>query len=214
MTRPFVSEPLIVAPVNREPAPPPPEYPQSTVSAVALFNVLLRYRVMILILTLLSGFWAGFKSVTSGKSYTTEAAFIPKGARGQSQLGNIAAQFGVNINSGDVTQSSQFYIDLLETKGLLWPVAQKKYRIVTDSGVIEGDLMKIYNIKPDRPVVMKVKTIEALEHAIKGTVSAKTGVITVTVATGNPQLSLQVAQNVLNQVNIYNLNNRQRQAAA
>jgi uncharacterized protein involved in exopolysaccharide biosynthesis len=39
-------------------------------------------------------------------------------------------------------------------------------------------------------------------------------VITLSVTTGNPQLSLQIAQNVLDQVNIYNLSNRQQTAAA
>jgi uncharacterized protein involved in exopolysaccharide biosynthesis len=39
-------------------------------------------------------------------------------------------------------------------------------------------------------------------------------VITLTVVTGNPELSVQVARNVLDQVNVYNLANRQKQAAA
>jgi len=80
--------------------------------------------------------------------------------------------------------------------------------------VITGDLLKLYHIKPDRPVVMKVKVIEALQRQIKGVASVKTGVITLTVVTGNPELSLRIAQNVLDQVNIYNLANRQKQAAA
>ena len=215
MTRPFPNEPLSVPTPSIGPASPPPqlEYQQPRISAVALFNVLLKYRGMIMLISLLFGFWAGFQSVTSPKGYTSEAEFIPKGARGQGQLSGIAAQFGVNIPS-DATQSSAFYIDLLEAKPLLWPVAQKEYRIPTDSGVITGNLMKIYRIKPDRPEVMKVKTIESLQHQIKGSVAPKTGVITLAVTTGNPQLSLQIAQNVLNQVNVYNLNNRQQTAAA
>ncbi|HEX6574651.1 MAG TPA: hypothetical protein VF042_06730, partial [Gemmatimonadaceae bacterium] len=66
----------------------------------------------------------------------------------------------------------------------------------------------------DRPEVMKVKVIEALERQVKGQVAPKTGVITLSVTTGNPQLSLQIAQNVLQQVNIFNLTNRQQSAAA
>jgi uncharacterized protein involved in exopolysaccharide biosynthesis len=179
-----------------------------------MFNVVLRYRVMILFLSLLFGFWAGFKSVTSGKSYTAQSQFMPKGARGQSQLSGIAAQFGVQLGGGDAMQSPQFYVDLMETKGLLLPVAQKQYSIHTDSGVISGDLLKLYNIKPDRRVVMNVKVVEALARQIKSEVAPKTGVITLTVATGNPELSLQVARNVLDQVNVSNLATRQRQATA
>jgi len=169
---------------------------------------------MIVIITLLAGFWAGLMSVTSPKGYTAEAFFMPKGARAQSQLGGLAAQFGLTVGGGDASQSPQMYTELLETKNVLWPVALKEYRIPTDSGVITGDLVKIYRIKKDRPQVMKVKTVEALQRAVKATVAPKTGVIDVTVTTGNPELSLQIAQNLLDQVNIFNLNNRQKQAAA
>lgn len=215
MTRPFVSEPLTVAPATREaPLPVSPEPQQQTISAVSLFNVLLRYRWMIIILALLFGGYAGLKSVTSAKGYTAEAQFMPKGARGGGQLSGIAAQFGVNLGGGDATNSPQFYIDLLETKGLLWPIAQKKFSIRTDSGMRTGDLLTLYNIKKDRPVVMKVKVIEALQRQIKGVASPKTGVITLSVVTGNPELSVHIAESVLEQVNVYNLGNRQKQAAA
>ena len=214
MTRPFVTETLTVAPTRETSPPPPHEQQPSTISAVSLFNVILRYRVMIALLALIFGFYAGFKSVTSGKGYTTEAQFMPKGARGGGQLSGLAAQFGVNLNTGDATNSPQFYVDLLETKGLLWPVAQKQYSMRTDSGAITGDLLKLYHIKPDRPIVMKTKVIEALQRQIKAVPSVKTGVITLTVITGNPELSVQIANNVLDQVNVYNLANRQKQAAA
>lgn len=211
MTRPFVNEPRTVPPsVSQQSATDT----QSEISAVSVFNILLRYRVMIVLITLIGGFWAGFLSITSPKGFTAEAMFIPKGARGQNQLSGLAAQFGVNLNSGDATQSPQMYTELLETKNVLWPVALKEYRMTTDSGVITGNLVKIYGIKKDRPQVMKVKTIESLQRAVDANVAPKTGVIDVTVTTGNPELSLQIAENLLEQVNIFNLNNRQRQASA
>ncbi|MEO8192527.1 MAG: hypothetical protein ABI681_01670 [Gemmatimonadales bacterium] len=214
MTRPRVTEPIGV-PGSPLDIVPPPEPPPSDISAVSLVNVMLRHRVMIIVLALAFGFYAGLKSVTSSKHYTTEAQFMPKGARGQGgQLGGIAAQFGINLGGGDASQSPQLYTDLLETKGLLWPVAQKIYRIPTDTGVISGDLVKIFNIKDRRPAVVRAKTIGALQGAIKANMAAKTGVITVTVSSGNPELSLQIAQNLLDQVNVYNLTNRQKQAAA
>jgi len=138
---------------------------------------------------------------------------MPKGARSQGQLSGLAAQFGVNLNSGDPTQSPQLYIDLLETKSLLWPVAQKEYTITTDSGVVTGNLLKLFHIKQQRQAVMRVKVVEALDRSIKATVSPKTNVITLLVATGHPALSLQIANNVLDQLNVYNLSNRQRQAS-
>lgn len=212
MTRPFVNEPRPVQVPDADPVIPPAG--DRPISAVSLFNILLRYRVMIVAITLIAGFWAGFQSVTSGKGYTVEAVFMPKGARAQSQLSGIAAQFGVQIGGGDASSSPQMYTDLMEMTSILWPVAQKEYRIKTDSGVITGNLVKIFHVKPDRQEVMKKKTVESLQRAVKGTVAPKTGVINLSVTTGNPELSLQIAQNLLAQLNIFNLQKRQEQAAA
>ena len=216
MTRPFVNDPRPIA-VPDDAVSQNSEFSipaDRPISAVSIFNILLRYRVMIVLITLLGGFWAGLKSVTSPKGYTAEAAFMPKGARGQSQLSGLAAQFGVNIGGGDASSSPQMYTDLMEMNSILWPVAQKDYRIRTDSAVVTGNLVKIFRVKPDRPPVMKKKTVEGLQRAVKGTVAPKTGVINLTVTTGNPELSLQIAQNLLAQLNIFNLQKRQEQAAA
>lgn len=191
----------------------PPLKPPGDISAVSLVNVILRHRMMILLLGLAFGFYAGLKSVRSPKTYTTEAQFMPKGARGQSQLGGLAAQLGVSLGGGG-EQSPQLYTDLLETRSLLWPVAQKTYRIRTDSGEITGDLVRIFRIRSPRPEVVRARVIGVLKGAIKANLATKTGVITATVTTGNPQLSLQIAQNLLEQVNVYNLTRRQEQAAA
>lgn len=192
----------------------PPQRPQGEISAVSLVNVLLRHRVMVVLLGVAFGFYAGAKSVTSSKTYTTEGQFMPKGARGQSQLGGLAAQFGVSIGGGDASQSPQLYADLLETRSLLWPVAQKSYRIRTDSGERSGDLVKIFQVRDQRPAVVRARVINSLKGAIRANLASKTGVITFTVTTGNPELSLQIAQNLLEQVNVYNLSRRQEQATA
>jgi uncharacterized protein involved in exopolysaccharide biosynthesis len=190
----------------------PPRAPD--ISAMSLVNVLLRHRFLILFLTLAFGFYQGFKSIRSAKRWTAEAQFMPKGARGQSQLGGIAAQLGIALGGGDASQSPQLYSDLLETKALLWPIAEKPYRVRTDSGEVTGDLIRVFNVKDRRPEVRKARVVGALKGAIHTTLSPRTGVITLTVSTGRPELSLQIAQNLLEQINIYNLTRRQEQAAA
>jgi uncharacterized protein involved in exopolysaccharide biosynthesis len=168
---------------------------------------------MILLVSLGFGLYAGLKSVRSPKSYTASASFMPKGARGQGQLGGIAAQFGINITGGDATNSPQLYMDLLETRTVLWPVAQKTYRVTRDSGVVEGDIIKIYNIQGNENV-RRARAVNSLRGAVRASVAPKTGVIQMNVTTGRPELSLQIAQNLLDQLNIYNLGNRQGAAAA
>jgi len=191
----------------------PGEQPRE-VSAVSFVNVLLRHRTMIVVMTLAFGFWAGYQSITSPKGYTTYASFMPKGARGGGQLGGIAAQFGINLSGGDAMNSPQLYTDLLKTRTVLLPVAKKTYRITSpDSGVIEGDLVRIFNVT-GRPEVRDERVVARLRGAVKSIVTAKTGVIEMHVSSGSPDLSYQIATNVLEQLNEYNLSNRQATAAA
>ena len=214
MTRPRTTEPLGV---------PPPEMregiiagvrPAPQISVVNLVNVLLRNRVMIIILALAFGFSAGFRSIRSAKTYTSEAQFMPKGARSQTQLTGIAAQLGITVGGGDAAQSAQFYVDLLESRPLLWRVAQENYTVQRDTVTITGNLIDVYNIKHPRADVRRAKVIEALKGAISEEVSRATGVIKVAVRTGRPELSQQIAVNLLNHVNVSNLTRRQQQAAA
>ena len=212
MTFPRQTESLTVPSAPREMIVTPE--PQSEISGLSFVNIILRHRMMILLMTLGFGFYAGYKSITSGKSYSAYASFMPKGARGGGQLGGIAAQFGINISGGDAMSSPQLYTDLLETRTILWPVAQKTYKVThPERGAIEGDIITIFNIK-GRQNVREARAVNSLKGAVNSTVIAKTGVIQMRVATGYPELSLQVANNVLAQLNEYNLEMRQSTAAA
>ena len=177
MSSPRQSDSLAVAAQQRGVImpPPAPQFQRSDeISVVGLVNVMLRHRVLIVGLMLLFGFYNGFKSITSGKSYTVESQFLVKGSRSAGQLGGLAAQLGLNIGGGDATSSPQFYLDLLESKGILWPIAQKTYSVRTDTGTITGNLIKIYNIKDPRPIVVRAKVIDALKGAISSASSLKT----------------------------------------
>ncbi len=215
MTVPRPGESLtVVGPRDVIMPPPPPEVPGSDeISVVSVLNIILRHRVMIVSLMLLFGFYSGFKSVTSPKNYTVESQFMVKGARSPGQLSGIAAQLGLSIGGGDAGQSPAFYLDLLEAKAILWPIALMNYTVKTDTGTISGNLIKIYKIKDPRPLVVKAKVIDALKGAISSTSSLRTGVITVLVRSGRPDLAVQISSNLLNQVNVYNLSRRQEQAA-
>jgi uncharacterized protein involved in exopolysaccharide biosynthesis len=194
--------------------PPPPRVPPSDeISVVSVVNVILRHRILIVTLMLLFGFYNGFKSITSPKRYTVESQFLVKGSRGAGQLGGIAAQLGINVGGGDANSNPQFYLDLIEAKAILWPIAQMSYTVKTDTGVVTGNLLKIFNIKDPRPNVARAKVIDALKGAISETSSLKTGVITVLVRSGRPDLAVQISSNLLNQINVYNLQRRQEQAA-
>jgi uncharacterized protein involved in exopolysaccharide biosynthesis len=64
------------------------------------------------------------------------------------------------------------------------------------------------------PVVVRTRVSDRLKGQVNPSVSARTGVITVSVWAKYPELAVQIARNLLDQVNVFNLNNRQQQAGA
>jgi uncharacterized protein involved in exopolysaccharide biosynthesis len=213
--RPRAPEPL-VPPVPREPlrTEAPPE--GKSISVVSIINILLRHRVMIIGLGLMFGFYSGLTSLMSPRLYTTEAEFMPQGARGQNQITGLAQQFGIALGGGDAGQSSAFYMDLVESRSLLGTVGSRDYSMRTDSGVVRGNLIRLYNIdrKWKDSAVQKAIMIGALKGQIEEGSAPRTGVITLTVHARRPELAVQIAKNVLDEVNSFNLNRRQAQAGA
>lgn len=210
--RPRSPEPLAPA-GQREPVRPeiPPD--EGGVSVFAILNVLLRHRVLIIALGLLGGFYAGMKSITSPSYFKTEAQFMPQGARTQSQLSGLAAQFGITQLGADAGQSPAFYLDLIESRSLLAAVGNRTYETRSDKGIVTGNLIKLFNIKGKNPAVQKANMIGLLKGAVSEN-AARTGVITLTVQAVAPGIAVQIARNVLDEVNLFNLKRRQAQAGA
>ena len=215
--RPRSTEPLTVSPpiepIRPEAIRPGPPSDSDEFSVISLINTVLRHRWWILLFGLLGGAYMAYKTSQMPRLYTTEAQFIPKGSRGQSQIQGIAAQFGFAVGGGDATQSPAFYVDLLDSRPLLASVAEKQFRARTDSGLVVGNLATIYGIKNKNPDVVKSSVVNRLKGQVDQASSARTGVITVTVHAKYPELAVQIARAVLDQVNVFNLNRRQEQAA-
>jgi uncharacterized protein involved in exopolysaccharide biosynthesis len=201
--------PAAVEPIRTEPRPETDE-----LSIISITNSVLRHRWLIIVLALLGGLYMGWKSMKQPRLYTTEAQFMPKGSRGQSQIQGLAQQFGIVVGGSDPGASPQFYMDLLESRPVLAAVAARQYRIRTDSGLIAGNLAKIYNVRNRNPAMVKNAVTNALKGQVDEATSLKTGVITVTVHAKYPELAVQIAQGLLDQVNAFNLNRRQESASA
>ena len=216
--RPRSTEPLSVSapvePIRPDAIGPEPRPDSEEFSVISLINTVLRHRWWILLFALLGGVYEAYASSKMPLLYTTEAQFIPKGGRGQSQIQGLAQQFGIALGSGDGTNSPAFYVDLLDSRPLLFSVAQREFRIRTDSGLVVGNLAKIYGMRSNNSDVVKSSVVNRLKGQIDQSSSVRTGVITVTVHSKYPELAVQIARAVLDQVNIFNLNNRQQQAAA
>jgi uncharacterized protein involved in exopolysaccharide biosynthesis len=166
------------------------------------------------VLGLLSGFYAGYQSLTSPRYFTTDASFMARGGRGQSQLSELAQQFGLGGGGADTEQSPAFYMDLVESRSLLAAVGNRDYSMRTASGVLTGNIIKIYGIRAKNPAIQKARMIDALKGQVEEFVNARTGVITIWVHAQTPEMAVQITRNILDEVNRFNLNRRQTQAGA
>lgn len=215
--RPRSTEPLTVSapvePIRPDAVRPEPRSDSDEFSVISLINTVLRHRWWILLFGLLGGAYMAYRTSLMPRLYTTEAQFIPKGSRGQSQIQGLAAQFGLAVGGGDAMSSPAFYVDLLESRPLLASVAAQQFRVRTDSGLIVGNLATIYGIKNKNPDVVKSSVVNRLKGQIDQASSVRTGVITVTVHAKYPELAVQIARAMLDQVNVFNLNRRQEQAS-
>jgi uncharacterized protein involved in exopolysaccharide biosynthesis len=165
------------------------------------------------VLAFLGGFYAGYESLTSPRFYTTTASFMAQGVRGQSQLSELAQQFGLG-GGGDAGQSPAFYMDLLESRSLVAAVGSRDYSLWTQSGVRTGNIIKVYRITGKNQAAQKARMIDVLKGQVEEESNPRTGVITVKVHAQTPDMAVQIARNMLDEVNRFNLNRRQAQAGA
>ncbi len=217
--RPRATEPLSMSTpieaIRPEDIRPDPVPDSEEFSVISLINTVLRHRWLILALAILGGAYQAYNASRLPRVYSTEAQFMPKGGRGQSQIQGLAQQFGIAVGGVDGMSSPNFYLDLLKSRPLLTAVANEQYRIRTTRGVVRtGTLAELYGIRNVNPDVVRTRVADRLKGQVNPSVSARTGVITVNVWAKYPELAVQIARNLLDQVNVFNLNNRQQQAGA
>jgi uncharacterized protein involved in exopolysaccharide biosynthesis len=201
-----------MVPISRDAPISEPARGGGGITIVDIFSVLLRYRVMIVVIALLLALKAGVDVIKLPRYYSTEAEFMPQGARGQSQLSGLARQFGINIGT-DAGDTPQFYMDLITSRLILGEVAKKQYEMKTDSGVFSGTLIQLLGGGKLPSRAQGPYIVEKMKNLVDVQVSPKTGVITLTVRAYTPDMAVAIANNVLAEVNTFNLNRRQQTAA-
>lgn len=190
-------------------------YNEHEISLFGLGSVLLVHRWLIVRWAFFGGLLAVLTVLFKGLTWTASASFVPHGAdAGQVGLRGLAAQFGVAIPGGlaSASQSPEFYADLLSARVILGP-------IVDDTLVVEEEgqrraVLELLGVEAPDPAGLREKGIEALGGRIKTSVARTTGVLTVSVKTAWPSVSLAIAERLVEELNRFNLQTRQSQAAA
>lgn len=185
------------------------------VSLFELGSVLLIHRWRIVRWAVVGGILALLPLLFRGPSWTSSASFIPQGVdAGQAGLQRLAGQFGVAVPGGGAssTQSPEFYSDLLKSRAILGPIVDDTVVVVEEEGERRWvpDLLEVTASDHAR---QRDEAVRALNKSMATSVSRTTGVVTVSVTTAWPSVSLRITERLLEEVNRFNLQSRQSQAA-
>ena len=202
---------------NTHPFRPPPElsgWSDDRISFPTLLGVLRRRRKAVLIPGVLLAAAVAVFGLLRPRSYTAEAAFMSDSRRATSAASGIAAQLGVTLPGVDVSQSPQFYVDLVRSRPLLRSVVDESYALLAQRTRRTGNLADAFGL-PESPLqIRREHAVTRLNGQIAVESSSKTGVVIVRVTTESPRLSFQISQAILNELDRFNLRRRQSAAAA
>jgi uncharacterized protein involved in exopolysaccharide biosynthesis len=195
-----------------QPAPPPlaiavvEPSPDGGDSLLPLATTLLRSRRLLARLALLGAVLGVTTGLVKQRTYTAHAAFMPQSRRTNASLSGLAAQFGVALPTGDGGQSPAFYADLMRSRELLKPLLASRFNGQTLEHWLEPS--------GSTPAIRRERLIDKVTDMIDPTVAQKTGVVRVNVSAPDPILAQQLDSALLFQLNRFNLESRQSQAAA
>ena len=147
-------------------------------------------------------------------TFTTQASFQPQGSEASaSQLLALAGQFGVNVPGvGGDELTPAFYAELLASREILHRVADRSYSVEGRGTVALTDLLEI---EEDTEPLRVEEAIEQLRDDVVSIATGReTGILTMEVTTEWPELSTAIAERLLDEIQVFNLETRRSQAAA
>lgn len=162
------------------------------------------------------GLGLGFAAVALlAPRYRAGFAFVSQSRSTQAGgIASLAAQFGLSQLMNDGGRSPAFYQELLTTDEFLQSIAKATYQVRDDKAMRQGDLGTWLKVKEDSPSERLFKTTDKLRKILAVGTSLKSGLVTVTVTTKYPELSEQIAANLLDAVGTFNNQSRKAQATA
>ena len=183
------------------------------ISLIGVLNVFLRRLPLIVGCGVLLAGAVTLSVLRKPDKYTTSVSFIPGGATQPQGISGLAAQFGIAVPSASGALSPNFYLDLLKSRVILRRVALAQYDIMSDSGRVAGDLMRVFGLTQGTAQARLEGAIGTLWTNITPVVQKNTGAVQVSVSAPFPMLAKQIADHLLEETNAYNLEVRQSQAS-
>jgi uncharacterized protein involved in exopolysaccharide biosynthesis len=188
----------------------------SEVSLMELTSLMFLHRWRVALWMLVAGVVVALPPLLSPRRYTSTASFVLQGTdQNRAGLSGLAGQLGLQLSAGgSLSQSPQFYADLLRTRELLGRVADDSFRVEPKGGR-PVPFVDLFEIKGKSPATRRESAIRRLNPSMVNVrVSKSTGIIGVDVSTPWPAVSQAIVVDLLEGVNRFSLVMRQSQAAA
>lgn len=191
-----------------------PQKGPDSFSWIELGATLLRWRRLVFSLPLIVGGLFVAVTLALPKVYVTSLSFTPIASTGAglsaSSLAGLAGQFGVTLPTSDVSSSPEFYAYLMRSDGILRSLAESKYQISDDGTARSGTFIELYELRKSTPGRTMYETLRVLrERTLKVSFDARTSLVSADVETKWPDLSLQMANRLLQLVDSFNIQSRQ-----
>jgi uncharacterized protein involved in exopolysaccharide biosynthesis len=183
---------------------------------IQLMNLVARGFRTIVGFGMLAGLSVGLWTFSTPRTFTSKTSFVPQqtSQRAGGALAGVAAQFGISLGSSQSAVSPLFYTELLSSDELLRRIAGYTHSIQTDSALVTGVIADIYGLDYPTEEERLYEAIQILRRVSRITPSNISGVVVIEVTTVWPDLSMQIAQNYLDEVTRFNLEARQSEAIA
>jgi uncharacterized protein involved in exopolysaccharide biosynthesis len=182
------------------------------VTLLGLLSVLLRRRHTVLVTVTVTLALVVGATLLRPRTFSSSAAFMPQSRRAQNGVGGLAAQFGLNVGVGEPSQSPQFYVDILKSRGILDQLAATRFPVHGAPGD-SATLLDQLQVQGETPALRREAGLEELRGRVRTTITQQTGVVGVTFTAPQPALSQQVTARLLELVHRFNLESRRSQAS-
>lgn len=184
-------------------------------SLLSLANVALRHRWFVIRIVLLAMVGTAAVVLLRPFRYTVDSTFrLQSRDKTLSTLTGLATQLGLSVPNTDADQTPAFYVDLLRSREILGEAVTHRYPSSALPRDSTEDLIASFKTSGATRGIRRDRTMEKLSDAMTVVASARTGVITLSVTLRDPVLAQAVTQQLLAELNTFNLESRKTQAGA
>jgi uncharacterized protein involved in exopolysaccharide biosynthesis len=200
-------------PVSQRSAVPPED--REDVSVFDLLTPLVRRRRIIALTALGCALITAIVVLILPTRFTATTTFVPEAPKESSlssSLGGLATQFGLGAQIG-TAYSADFMADVLRSRGIREAVLATEFPDPRDgAGRVNRPLLQILQVDGDTPARRLEIGIRTLDKATSISLDRRTGVVSLKVTLGDPDLAARVANQMVEELNRFNVERRRSQS--